>query len=323
MKSFLVLVSPPLVLTLLLLACGSVPSPGGLEKHQRGAGVVDLIIEQIIEGEVLGQKLLRPIGVAIDKLGRIYVVDAGNNRLLQFSSERKAVREVGGFGTGSNLLNDPSYVTVDNDLNLVVSDEGNRRMVRFDQTLNFVEEIRFEDPDNPLDLGRPSGLALTSYGEMWVSDEERNRIAVFDNTGNFDRFVGDFGDASGQLSSPGKIIRYPEHGFMVADAGNGRLVVYDEFGTFDFKISNEYFDYPIAAAPYGQQTWVLDQRSGLISLVSNSGSILFSVGPQLIGSFKPLRQPSDLAVMADGRLFISDTGNNRLLICRPISADHR
>ncbi|UCD95437.1 MAG: hypothetical protein JSU69_05140, partial [Candidatus Zixiibacteriota bacterium] len=64
-----------------------------------------LVLEGMIEGEVLGQRLSRPSGIAADISGNLFVVDAGNNRLLKFDSEFKALREAGGFGSFEGLLN--------------------------------------------------------------------------------------------------------------------------------------------------------------------------------------------------------------------------
>jgi DNA-binding beta-propeller fold protein YncE len=161
---------------------------------------------------------------------------------------------------------------------------------------------------------------VTEYGALWVADRERDRVIVLDNQGRFESFIGDFGYTGGQLSSPEKVVAMPGGaGFVVCDAGNGRLVFYDGYGNFQSELAHEKFEYPIAAAaePAGD-LWVLDGVSGRLFFVDATATVLFETGPRLPGNDRALKGPSDIVRLADGRLLISDTGNNRLLVCRVI-----
>jgi DNA-binding beta-propeller fold protein YncE len=126
-------------------------------------------VESEIHGPILGDALDEPTGLAVDFNGFLYVIDAGENRLIKFDSQLRPIDETGGYGTQLGLFSNPSFVTLDRDLNLLVSDESNRRIVRFNSRLEFVDEISFQDPGDALKLGYPSGLAVTDYGELWVS----------------------------------------------------------------------------------------------------------------------------------------------------------
>jgi len=305
-----------LVLVLVFLAsCGRPPRPEPPQSEFLKTPIA-LLVEQEISGRVLGKPLLRPFGLATDARGAIYVCDAGNNRIVKLNPDLTADVEIGGFGTDEGAFNRPSFIVVDYDLNLLVSDEGNRRLCRYNSRLQFVEELAFYDDEDPLKFGYPSGVNLTDYGEVWVADRERNRIAVFDNVGTFDRFIGEFGYAGGQLLSPEKIVKNRRGGFIVCDAGNGRLVVYDEYGNFLREISDNALDYPISAASDNRGVWILDRSTGKIHLFNNGGRKVFQTGPILAGNGWALKEPSDIVILPDGRLMISDSGNNRLLVCR-------
>lgn len=266
----------------------------------------------------MGQRLKDPAGMAVDAAGNVYVVDSGNDRLVKLRANLDPSVETGGFGSQSGLLNRPSFVTIDNELNLWVSDEGNRRLSRFDGQLNYVDEIPFYDSDNPLRFGFPSGIAVADYGEVWVADRENNYITVFDNLGNFERLVGDFGYSGGQLLNPEKIVLDDDDNFIVADGGNQRLVVYDGYGNFSHELKLNSLRYPISLALSGSRMWVLDGGTGVIVLIDAEGRILFRCGPVLVGSERGLIEPTDLVLLSDDRLLISDSGNSRLLVCRII-----
>lgn len=276
---------------------------------------VALLVTQEISGKILGEEMRQPAGVAVDLHGRIYVTDAGNNRVLLFDERWSPLRDIGGFGSEPGQFDRPSYITIDNNLNLLISDAGNRRIARYDSKLNFVSEIRLEDDDDPLKFGEPSGLALTDYGELWISDRDNHQLMLFNNIERFDRFVGDFGYAGGQLASPEKIVRYPAGDFIVCDAGNSRLVIYDLFGNHRRTITLDEFDYPLAAViERSGSFWVLDGITGRLFYLSPKGELLFSTGPLIPGTVEPLLSPSDLAIVRDSSLVIVDSGNNRLLI---------
>ncbi|UCC44062.1 MAG: NHL repeat-containing protein [Candidatus Zixiibacteriota bacterium] len=280
---------------------------------------VAVVIDTVISGSVLGHALREPVGLAADRQGVLYVTDAGNQRILQFSSDLKPMREIGGYGSEPGQFDRPGYLALDNSLALVVVDGGNRRLARYDSRLNFFAEIRLEDDEDLLKYGYPSGVAVTDYGEVWVADRQNNRIALFDNQARFERFVGDFGYTGGQLRGPEKILRDGRGGFIVCDAGNSRLVAYDEYGNFSRELKSADFDYPAAAAvDHLGWLWIVDGSSNRLDCLSLQSEPILAVGQRLPGADGSLRSPSDVVVMDGNRIVISDTGNNRLLVGRII-----
>ncbi|HWR84134.1 MAG TPA: NHL repeat-containing protein [Candidatus Deferrimicrobium sp.] len=302
---------------LLVVSCSHSPRRNQAIEEQPAAPV-SILVEREISGSLLGKPLQRPFALAVDKRGTLYVCDAGNNRIVKFSPKLEAVADVGGFGVTEGLFNRPTFISVDNDLNLLVSDVGNRRICRFNSQLQYVESVRFFDDQEPLKFGYSSGVAVTDYGEIWVADQERNCVVVFSPTGRFERFVGDFGYAGGQLHNPEKIVTDSSGNFVVCDAGNRRLAWYDAYGNYLRQIEDEELQYPVAASPDGNRTWVLDRDKGRIVLFDDDGHRIFAAGPAIAGSARALRQPSDVTSLPDGRLVIADTDNHRLLVCRVI-----
>lgn len=306
---------PPLIALVLIVSCTK-PARKGAPEAAPQDPPVGLIVEREISGPVLGRALNSPFGLAISAEDFIYCVDQGNNRLIKFRPDLTPIGDVGGAGSAAGLLNRPGFVTIDNELNLFVADEGNQRISRFNSDLLFVDEIGFYDPEEPVRFGEPSGVAVSAHGEIWVADRQRNRIAVFNNVGEFDRFVGDFGYRGGQVKSPEAILVDESGNFNVCDAGNGRVIVYDQYGSEVRQVRNSAFNYPTSAIPLGKEIWVVDGADGILFCLDEQGEILFMIGPNIPGSSQPLREPSDITMLPDDRLLIADTGNNRLLVCR-------
>lgn len=306
---------------LFIAACSRRPQPAA-EPPGKTQVPVGILIDQQIAGGIVGRTLMSPAGVAVDRQGVLYLVDAGNHRLIRFNPDLMPLRDAGGHGSQPGLLDRPGFAAIDSDLNILVSDAGNRRLCRYNSRLEFVEEISLQDEEDPLKFGLPSGLAITSFGEIWVADEQNNRLAVFDNIGRFDRFVGGFAYGGGELLAPQKLVAVDDQEFYVCDGGNGRIVVYDEYGNFEREVIDDELASPhgMALDPLGR-LWVADQTTGRLHCFSRDGQKLLSFGPLLAGSDAPLRAPFDLAMLPDGRLAISDTGNHRLLICRILYED--
>jgi len=300
----------------LFLSCKKNINPEELAQGTVVADQVFLIVERVISGQALSATIVEPYGLSESRDGYIYVVDRGTNIVIRFNSDLVPDKLIGGYGIGTETFNRPTFVAVDNGLNIYVSDENNRRVARYDARLNFVDEIAFKDEEDPFMFGYPSGIGVTSYGEVWIADRDKNQICLFNNVGNFSRFLGDFGSSEGQMKNPEKIVTEAGGKFYVCDAGHSRIVVYDEFGNFVRKLSFKEIEYPISAALEKDAVWVLDGSGSRIFYTDRLGNVLKSFGPIISGDPTPMNEPSDIIKLRDGRLLISDSGNHRLLICR-------
>jgi DNA-binding beta-propeller fold protein YncE len=281
-----------------------------------------LVVEQEISGSVLGRNLSSPHGVAIDRQDRAFLADTGNDRLIFFDSDLTPRRALGGHGTMPGLFDRPLFLTVDTDNRLWVSDHNNRRLCSYTERLEFYDCIDLVSDTAPLLIGHPTGVAVTPYGEAWIADIDNDRLALLDNLGQFDREIAGYGYPGGQLRDPSKITIGPGRTVVVCDAGNGRVAVYDEYGTFQSEYySRELIEPRAVAFDADGGMWVLDGAADRAVLFGRDGAILAALGPTLAGTEHPLRNPGDFAFDADGRLFISDTGNNRLLVCRIVYDD--
>jgi DNA-binding beta-propeller fold protein YncE len=304
--------------SILLVSCGAPAVKTALVLPDKGAPAA-LVKEREISGTILGQSLRQPAGVASDAAGNVYLVDAGNNRVIKFDSSFKALADRGGFGNQQGQFNQPKYITVDNILALLVSDAGNRRIERLDAELNYVDQYVLTDDTDPLKYGAPSGVAATKYGAVWIVDKDKNHLIILDNVGQFDRFAADYGATGGELERGEKLISDADDNFYVCDPGNARIAVYNTNGTFVRSIKDDRLMYPIAAAFDEQKfLWVLDQANLRLFLFSPDGHKITEQGLEIFGLSSPLTLPADLAVLPNGRLLISDGGDNRLVICRII-----
>ncbi|MCH8992842.1 MAG: 6-bladed beta-propeller [Acidobacteria bacterium] len=87
--------------------------------------VEDLVIEE--RQADANYRFFRPLDLAVDQLGRIYVLDAGNNRVQVFDENGVYLRTIGREGQGPGEMNRPQSLAVVG-TRLAVTDMGNSRL---------------------------------------------------------------------------------------------------------------------------------------------------------------------------------------------------
>ena len=223
------------------------------------------------------------LGVLADGDGGLYVSDSSNNRVLSFGpGDTNADRVYGQFGDftsgGKNT-------------------DGTGAL----------------GPPSAENLNFPRGLALDSSGGLYVADRENHRVLYFAADGDTvaDRVYGHSGsftsgaandDGAGNAGSPTaenfnqppSVALDQDEGLYVADRDNNRVLYFADDGdtTAD---------------------WVFGQFGSLTSGVANNDGSGASGTP----SAQNLNRPQFVMIGADGSLYISDTGNNRVLVLPP------
>jgi DNA-binding beta-propeller fold protein YncE len=119
-----------------------------------------------------------PQGLAVDKFGRVIVVDQGNDRLvvLSFDGNSFGVEDI--FSAG---FNSPTDVAVDSTGNLYIADTNNNRIVVLDPEGNYLTEYTSPNDGYPGAFSAPSGVAVDAEGNIIVADTGNRRVvAIFD-----------------------------------------------------------------------------------------------------------------------------------------------
>ncbi len=127
-----------------------------------------------------------PQDLFIDKDDNIYVVDAGNQRIVKFNSSYETV---GVYYGPNGAFNNPQGIFVDEYGDMYVADRDNGRIVHMDPDGKFVEE--FTNPESSLDTGSsfaPSKLIVSQTGYIYVVRGEN--IMAIDGNGDFRGFYG-------------------------------------------------------------------------------------------------------------------------------------
>jgi DNA-binding beta-propeller fold protein YncE len=179
--------------------------------------------------DVLGQ----PNCVAIDTENRfLYVTDAAKNHVAVFDADTyKLLRTVGGppkkeGDDEPGTFARPTYVAVDHEGSVYVSDTINNRIQIFDADGQFVSTFG-KAGDRPGFFSRPKGVAVDGDGHVWVVDSAQDNVQIYNRSGQLLAFFGDHGPFPGEFILPTGLTIDKQNRVIVAEQHfPGRLQVF-------------------------------------------------------------------------------------------------
>lgn len=297
-------------------------------------GMVEIPAEFITgeEGSSPGQ-FAGPRGIAIAPDGTLYVADTMNHRIQHLSPDGEVLMTWGRYanlGQGDapgGTFNEPWGIDVAPDGTVYVADTWNHRVQHFTAEGEFLGMFGIyghtSDPDN---FWGPRAVTVDEAGRVFVVDTGNKRIAIFDSGGHPIGMFGGSGWSLGQLDEPVGIAIGAEGHIYVADTWNQRIQVFEEVTEGNFQAIIEW---PIAGW-FGQSTenkpyievspsgevCVTDPEGYRVLCFTPEGDFLFGWGDYGESEVK-FNIPSGLSFDSEGRLWIVDSKNNRLIRFNP------
>jgi NHL repeat len=217
-------------------------------------------------GPAIDAQLNDPIGVALDRDGNILIADALYHRIRRVTPDGTittiagdGIAEFGGDGGPATaaFLQYPTGVAVDHDGNVFIADAGNHRIRRIDldgtiTTVAGTGAAGFAGDGGPATearLHKPTGVAVSRKGELFIADEYNHRIRRVGTHGkistvagatefppNYDGLVpGSYGGDGGPateafLNFPTEVLLDGEQNLLIADSSNYRVRSVDREG---------------------------------------------------------------------------------------------
>ena len=172
-------------------------------------------------------------GLKMNENGDLFVSDYGNHAVKRWrKGERgeKGTTVAGGNGQGNQLsqLNGPSYIFIDQEETVYVSDCGNHRVMKWLKgTSEGIIVAGGNGKGNSLNqLNEPMGLLVNEVGDIYVADFWNNRVMCWPLGSKEGRVVvggNGRGKGSNQLSLPIGLSFDAENNLCVADCHNHRI----------------------------------------------------------------------------------------------------
>ncbi|MCA9643946.1 MAG: NHL repeat-containing protein, partial [Myxococcales bacterium] len=319
--------------------------------------------------------LAAPFALSVADDDSLFVADTSNSRVLHFpagsTTADRVYGQAGDFtqglenngGVSAGSLRAPqglAYFTGDagQPAGLFVADTQNNRVLFFDgnstTATRVVGQADFSSvtPSVAADrLNQPTGLAVSSSGELYVADRGNHRVLKFPpGSGTADKVWGQFslttntanlgGVGPATLNGPADVALDGSGSLFIADTTNRRVLRYSlagnivanaVWGQSDFAsngsgIAANRFSYPQGLLSLGGDLLVSDSLNHRVLRFSTATSAssatqvfgqlgAFDTGTANKGGVGPrsLRTPVGLGVSSDGTLFIADSANSRTL----------
>jgi serine/threonine protein kinase, bacterial len=241
--------------------------------------------------------LNRPVGVAVDSAGDLYVVDLLNNRVVELAAGSSAQTVLPFTG-----LDGPWGVAVDSAGNLYVTDggNGNNRVLKLAAGSSTQSVLPFTG------LNMPFGVAVDTAGNLYVADFGGNRVlklAAAPATQTVLPFTG--------LKNPEGVAVDAAGNVYVTDGGNNRVLKLAAGSSTQSVL-------PLTGlnAPYGvavDTAGNLYVASCCVGGLPHVAKLAAGSSTQTVLPFTGLSGPFGVAVDAAGNLYVADPFLNEVL----------
>lgn len=194
------------------------------------------------------------------------------------------------------------------------------RVQRIDSNGKFVAGWRMPD----YMMGKPVGISVGPDGNIYVPDTHYQRIMVYSPEGQLIRQWGEPGKAKGQFIYPTDVAFDDRGRVYVSEYGDhDRIQVFDMQGNYltefgNFGMGDGEFSRPQSIAIVGDTVYLADACNHRIGVWKTDGSFVKHIGSvgTAAGEF---RFPYGMDVAPDGKLLVTEFGNNRVQLIDPAS----
>jgi DNA-binding beta-propeller fold protein YncE len=258
---------------------------------------VDAVFEEV-GGEI--PLLDYPVGIAVDDAGgRVFVSDWGNNRVLVLEKTGKLLREIRNLKSPAGLALDREGRKL-----FVVEQKGNRVTVFDLETLSPQGNLKTKKTP----LSEPRGIWVAQDGTVYVADTGRSRIVVFGVQGEELFAFGREGMGDNEFYQPRGVAQDPQERIWVVDTLHHCVKVFDGKGNYLFRFG-EGLNQPRYVGFFGDLAFLSDYRNHRILVYDLQGVLQGAIGEEE----KLFSFPEGLWIDGEGKLWVADAGNNRIV----------
>ena len=247
-----------------------------------------------------------PNGVAADNSGNVYIADRLNNRIRKVDAFG-IITTIAGNGTsgfsGDNAaataaqLGGPRGVAVDAHGNVFIADQGNGRIRKVDAAGIITTVAGNGTPEyngdgisaTAAELFNPYSVAGDTSGSIYIADVDNERIREIDGSGTISTVAGTGAPGFGGDGGPATAAQVSEP-IAVAVDHFGNIFIADNYNARIREITS----------------------SGIINTIAGTGAGGYN-GDGIFATAAELYNPSGVAIVSAGAVYIADNNNTRIM----------
>jgi len=272
-------------------------------------------------------KMFSPYAICVDKKNNIYVTDIDSNCVIKFSNNGKLLHFFDKWGPyTTNHFYKPTgidIVNIDNQEVIIVSDNGNDRILTFLPDGKLINEHEYISKKLRLKLNSPSGIATDEKGKIFIADTLNNRVVQIQirpeisvnkwasqgiQNGYFIRPRGIFFQKDRLLVSSGASYDSHSNHFIQSFSSNGEFIEkWPKSSDYE-----DHFNIPSGIVADDDFYYVLDSGNHKILQYNIDGTLNDEWGNQGHGPGE-LKFPTGIALYQEF-VFVADTGNHRIQV---------
>lgn len=321
------------------------PKMGGgvVEQGNQKVGRIEFLFAVYGPGTGKEPYFMRPMGVACDSQGNMYVTDSLQNRVCVFNKDGRYLFQFGGIGVAwptqgtlatwkPGLFNSPYGIDIDDRGDIYVVDCQNQQLQVFNGSGKFLRS--FPKPWQKVGEhgggGRGEGLYPTTLDVRgdYVYVCDAYQIVTYKRDGTFVRQFGKPGRSAGHMDRPNGIVVGSDGTIYVSDSNHYRLQAFSPEGKLKWEVGNtpanaldisensREFGLPRGLAIDGKDNvYVTDAFHFSIEVYDKNGHKIGEVGDRGVspGQFN---FPNDICITNTGVAYIADRANQRVQAVR-------
>ena len=179
---------------------------------------------EFLKGSVGAGRLKKPINVAVDDSGNIFVTDTIRKEVLMYDASGSFVRAY-----GKGIVKKPVDVAVDG-TDLYILDLGDSDIKIVDRASGELQRKIGNQEGEPVRIAMPTNLTFDKNGQIYITNISLGNVVKIDKDGHFLASIGKLGDAFGEFTRPKGVAVGEGDRLYVVDGGTQNVQLFSESG---------------------------------------------------------------------------------------------
>ena len=264
------------------------------------------------------ERLMGPLGVAVNESGDIVVSERSGDCIKILSSDFKLLKSVGSHREGDTQFSYPLGLAITNDECILVADSGNHRIQVLTPDGQFLKSIGSRC-SGPFQFECPTGIAVHPTGKILVSDSDNHRIQVLNANFTFSHSFGSYGSQPKEFYHPRRVAVDSQGMVYIADWGNSRIQKFNILGRYKTQFIMKDRKKGQPCLPVGiaidakDLVYVSEPSNDCIWIFTSNGKLIkcLRAGDQ---EHPILREPNGLALDKSGNLYVCNELTGQLVV---------